>query len=244
MTWVRYIVETAKMNYLVGFSDFFALNEDSKFSQEGFFPASDNFQKGRIPIYNSFKLSKFADTPPEAKVKDDSLVDAAKILLDMQTEGVIDEIIVTADIPTQGKSAPKYLVDELEVERKRIRDKILAPYGGRIEASDYPTTACEKCGATGKITQVETQDGEEVTVDIDCPNCQGKGMVREKPAEFSIFVDTEYKLIGIESMEGKTFLIGLPVSKKTKMRYKPELAEYYKTYILPRQVQEIEYQPY
>lgn len=222
------------MNFLKNFTDFFQLDESSDMPVVSLFPKG--FREGEIPVYNQFKLKNFPNSRPEAMLKPNQVVEACQILLRQQEDGVVDEVILTADVPTQGKNAPQYLLDELDVERKRLRNKILQRYGGRIEASDYPTIACEKCSGTGKV-----QMGEE---EIDCSACNGKGSIREEPQKTDIFVDVEYILTGVEAQDGNVFLTALPISKRDKIKRNPGLASYYKTFINPKQVLEIGFDPY
>lgn len=262
------------MNHLKNFSDFLFIKENEEESletpapqgdekkekknklwllpqrggnmpRETFFPLSPIFQEGEIPIYNSIKARK--GMRPEAQVKKKNIAEALEILLTLQGEGVVDEIRITADVPSQGKSAPKYLVDELEAERKRLRDKILSRYGGRIEASDYPETACDTCSSTGSVkVWAKNEKGEMVKTDIDkeCPDCKGTGIVREPPQKIDIFTDTEFLFTGIEKVNGVDCAIGIPVSKISKIKRDPALKSYYKTCIQPGQILEIEFDPY
>jgi hypothetical protein len=222
------------MNFLKNFADFFQLDESSAVATVSLFP--QGFREGEIPVYNQFKLKNFPNSRPEAMLKPSQVVEACQFLMSKQEEGVVDEIIVTADVPSQGKNAPQYLLDELETERKRLRTKILQRFGGRIEASDYPTVACEKCGGTGKV---QMQDQE-----IECSNCKGKGSIREEPQKTDIFIDVEYVLTGVEAVDGNVFLTALPISKKDKIKRNPGLKDYYKTFINPKQVLEIGFDPY
>jgi hypothetical protein len=222
------------MNFLKNFTDFFQLDEAAVAGSVTPFPMG--WREGEIPVYNQLKIKNFPSSRPEALLKPNQVIEACQILLRQQEEGVVDEILITADVPTQGKNAPQYLIDELTSERKRLRDKILSRFGGRIEASDYPTVACEKCQGTGKIMA----GGEE----IDCATCNGKGSIREEPQKTDIFVDVEYILSGVEAVDGNVFLTAFPFSKKDKIKRNPGLESYYKTFISPKQVLEISFDPY
>ena len=222
------------MNFLKNFTDFFHLDETALAGSVTPFP--QGWREGEIPVYNQLKIKNYPSSRPEALLKPNQVIEACQILLKQQEDGVVDEILITADVPTQGKNAPQYLIDELTAERKRLRDKILSRFGGRIEASDYPTIACEKCNGSGKVM---SQGGE-----VDCSACNGKGSLREEPQKTDIFVDVEYILTGIEAVDGNVFLIALPLSKKDKIKRNSSLESYYKTYISPKQVLEISFDPY
>lgn len=224
------------MNHLQSFSDFLSLNEGEFVKRMTFFPPEFN-SEGGIPIYNALKFQNNPGMRPEITVNRGKIIDSLLILLEKQEEGVVDEILLTADVPSQGKAAPQYLVDELTAERKRLRDKILSRFGGRIEAKDYPEIACEKCKSSGLVTQ---EDGQEVT----CPSCNGKGVIREAPQEINLFIDTEYILTGIENKNGENCAVALPLSKKVKISKNPNLADYYKTYITSKQILEVFFEPY
>jgi hypothetical protein len=222
------------MKNLRRFSDFLSLLEGISIRRISVFdnPSHD----GTIPIYNEVKFRMNPKSRPEGYAEKDTVIEAISSLLEKMSLGTIEEIRVTAEIPSQGKDAPKYLVDEIAAEKKRLRDKILDRYGGRIEASDYASVACNNCNSTGKI---ESESGESI-----CSTCKGKGEIREAPQVVNVFTDTEFIIKGIEKVMGKDVAVGIPLSKKKLIIRNPSLEDHYKTYIQPKQIVEIFFDPY
>lgn len=57
----------------------------------------------------------------------------------------------------------------------------------------------------------------------------------------NLFVDSEYIVTGITSLDGVDFVIGLPASKKKEAFASPKSVAYFSTFIEPRQIEEVFY---
>lgn len=225
------------MNFILGFEDFSSLSEAEGFPEGGiarttFFPPG--FTEGHIPVINSFKATKFPNVRPEAMVTSDQVIEALKILLDEQETGAIEEVKVAADL--EGKNRPDWMKSSIQGEKDFKRQRLLQRFGGRIEASDYPMEVCNKCGGSGII---EDSAGEET-----CPECQGKGEIREEPEKASPWVEVEFHVHGFEMKDGQEYIVAAPASKHQLIERNPDLMDYYKTFINPKLVTEIEFTPY
>jgi len=67
----------------------------------------------RIPLYNQNKIAK-----PEIKLSRNEVFDEIRSLLLKKEKGLISEVNVVADVPTQGKRAPEYVKDIINRERE------------------------------------------------------------------------------------------------------------------------------
>ena len=102
------------------------------------FNSSDLLEEGMIPVYDEVLSAKDPMAPPEMSIKITQIVETIENLLERKANGEIQNVIVLADVPTQGKNAPQYIRDEMEVERQRLAKRKRAIYGSRIERADRP----------------------------------------------------------------------------------------------------------
>ncbi len=102
------------------------------------FLVKENEVKGGIPIYNETVFMQSNNTKPAMMVKAPELVSTITRLLEDQERGDIEKIIVIAEIPTQGKNAPQYVRDDVQIERDRMAKRKYALYGSRVERADRP----------------------------------------------------------------------------------------------------------
>ena len=115
--------------------------------------------------------------------------------------GEIQEVLVIAEIPTQGKGAPDYIKDIIAQERERIARKYKAQRG------------------------IDIDDDKEGDFDFD---------VDRFGNQRSIFFDSEFIVDRIDIIDGKEYIIGIPVSLKDKG---------YEAKIAPIKVEEIYFTP-
>ena len=97
--------------------------------------------------------------------------------------GEIQEVLVIAEVPTQGKGAPDYIKDIIAQERERIARKYKAQRG------------------------IDIDDDREGDFDFD---------VDRFGNQRSIFFDSEVIVDRIDVIDGKEYIIGIPVSLKDK----------------------------
>jgi hypothetical protein len=115
--------------------------------------------------------------------------------------GDIEEIVVIAEVPTQGKGAPDYVKDIIAQERERIARKIKAQRG------------------------IDIDDDREGDFDFD---------VDRFGNQRTIYFDSEFIVDRVETIDGKEFVIGIPVSLKDKG---------YEAKIAPIKIEEIYFTP-
>jgi hypothetical protein len=102
------------------------------------FSPSNLLEEGSIPVYDEDQAAKDPMALPEMSVKTTQIVETVENLLERKADGEIQNVIVLADIPTQGKNAPQYIRDEMELERQRLAKRKRAIHGSRIERADRP----------------------------------------------------------------------------------------------------------
>ena len=100
------------------------------------FESYEGLDEAGIPVYNADDFRRSPSNDPEDEVSTTKIFSYITDLLDQQKNGQIEEISMTVDIPTQGKKAPKHILDTLDVERKRIEKEQYAIRGSRVEAVD------------------------------------------------------------------------------------------------------------
>jgi hypothetical protein len=100
------------------------------------FESYEELDEAGIPVYNADDFRRSPSSDPEDEVSATKIFSYISDLLDQQKTGQIDEISMTVDIPTQGKKAPKHIIDTLDAERKRIEREQYAIRGSRVEAAD------------------------------------------------------------------------------------------------------------
>jgi hypothetical protein len=105
---------------------------------ESYSPVNEFEVKGGIPVYNEPEFVKNPRMKPAMIVKTPELISVVDKFVQDQENGEISLVTVVADIPTQGKRVPAYVVDELAAERKRMAARKAAIYGSRTERADRP----------------------------------------------------------------------------------------------------------
>lgn len=101
----------------------------------------NNIKESSIPLYKNNNIFK-----PEKTVKKTEILFTIKKLLEQQEEGIIKEINVVAEIPTQGKNAPEYLEDVYNEMERYYNEKYKDAYdpetgiymGNRYKNPDEP----------------------------------------------------------------------------------------------------------
>ena len=136
-----------------------------------------------IPVFNELEFKKNINVKPEMNVKYSEVAATLKDLLKKKEMGEIQEVLVIAEIPTQGKGAPDYIKDIIAQERERIARKYKAQRG------------------------IDIDDDKEGDFDFD---------VDRFGNQRSIFFDSEFIVDRIDIIDGKEYIIGIPVSLKDK----------------------------
>ena len=154
-----------------------------------------------IPVFNEFEFKKNINVKPEMNVKYSEVAATLRDLLKKKEMGEIQEVLVIAEIPTQGKGAPDYIKDIIAQERERIARKYKAQRG------------------------IDIDDDKEGDFDFD---------VDRFGNQRSIFFDSEFIVDRIDIIDGKGYIIGIPVSLKDKG---------YEAKIAPIKVEEIYFTP-
>jgi hypothetical protein len=136
-----------------------------------------------IPVFNELEFKKNINVKPEMNVKYSEVAATLKDLLKKKEMGEIQEVLVIAEVPTQGKGAPDYIKDIIAQERERIARKYKAQRG------------------------IDIDDDREADFDFD---------VDRFGNQRSIFFDSEFIVDRIDVIDGKEYIIGIPVSLKDK----------------------------
>ncbi len=136
-----------------------------------------------IPVFNELEFKKNINVKPEMNVKYSEVAATLKDLLKKKEMGEIQEVLVIAEVPTQGKGAPDYIKDIIAQERERIARKYKAQRG------------------------IDIDDDREGDFDFD---------VDRFGNQRSIFFDSEFIVDRIDVIDGKEYIIGIPVSLKDK----------------------------
>jgi hypothetical protein len=154
-----------------------------------------------IPVFNELEFKKNINVKPEMNVKYSEVAATLRDLLKKKEMGEIQEVLVIAEIPTQGKGAPDYIKDIIAQERERIARKYKSQRG------------------------IDIDDDREGDFDFD---------VDRFGNQRSIFFDSEFIVDRIDIIDGKEYIIGIPVSLKDKG---------YEAKIAPIKVEEIYFTP-
>jgi hypothetical protein len=154
-----------------------------------------------IPVFNELEFKKNINVKPEMNIKYSEVASTLRDLLKKKEMGEIQEVLVIAEIPTQGKGAPDYIKDIIAQERERIARKYKAQRG------------------------IDIDDDREGDFDFD---------VDRFGNQRSIFFDSEFIVDRIDIIDGKEYIIGIPVSLKDKG---------YEAKIAPIKVEEIYFTP-
>jgi hypothetical protein len=147
------------------------------------------------------EFKKNINVKPEMNIKYSEVASTLRDLLKKKEMGEIQEVLVIAEIPTQGKGAPDYIKDIIAQERERIARKYKAQRG------------------------IDIDDDREGDFDFD---------VDRFGNQRSIFFDSEFIVDRIDIIDGKEYIIGIPVSLKDKG---------YEAKIAPIKVEEIYFTP-
>ena len=105
---------------------------------ESYSPTNEAEIKGGIPVYNETEFTKNPRMEPAMIIKKPEIISVVDKFIKDQESGKIESVNVVADIPTQGKRVPPYVIDELAAERKRMAKRKADIYGSRTERSDRP----------------------------------------------------------------------------------------------------------
>lgn len=99
---------------------------------ENYNPVSES-DGGAIPIYNELEFKKNIRTKPVKNIMYSAVPTELREMLKMKEMGEIQEIVIIADVPTQGKGAPDYVRDIIKQERERLAKRYKALRGQDIE---------------------------------------------------------------------------------------------------------------
>lgn len=154
-----------------------------------------------IPVYNEIEFEKNINVKPEMNIKYSEVAATLKDLLKKKELGEITQVVVIAEVPTQGKGAPDYVKDIIAQERERIARKVKSQRG----------------------IDIDDEKGEEFDFDVDRFGNQR-----------TIYFDSEFIVDRIDVIDGKEFVIGIPVSLKEKG---------YEAKIAPIKIEEIYFTP-
>ncbi len=168
---------------------------------EDYSPEVSESTYSAIPVFNELEFKRNINVKPEMNVKYSEVASTLKDLLKKKEMGQIQEVLVIAEVPTQGKGAPDYIKDIIAQERERIARKYKAQRG------------------------IDIDDDREGDFDFD---------VDRFGNQRSIFFDSEFIVDRIDVIDGKEYIIGIPVSLKDKG---------FEAKIAPIKVEEIYYTP-
>ena len=101
-------------------------------------PVEEAEIKGGVPVYNETEYKKNTSARPAMLIKVPEIVSVVNKFIVDQESGGIKKITVMADIPSQGKNAPKYILDDAAAERERQLQRKRIMYGSRSERADRP----------------------------------------------------------------------------------------------------------
>ena len=206
---------------------------------------------GGIPVFNENN----PNFEPEFEVKPKMVISTIQDLLSKVESGDYDEVSVVADIPQSGKNAPEYVKEIVAKERERMKEKEYKLYGSRIERPEmepgleYPESGTWDAASLEKealkyrnradfkkFSPIAYKTAEEMKIlDQVC-----RGMVDN---EKTIFIDSDYKVIGIAKEGGEDIVLGIPRSFVTRVERDSSLQIKYTTKITVPQIIEIEYVP-
>ena len=105
---------------------------------DSYSPTNEAEIKAGIPVYNETEFVKNPRMEPAMIIKKPEIISVVDKFIKDQESGKIQSVNVVADIPTQGKRVPQYVVDELAEERKRMAKRKAEIYGSRSERADRP----------------------------------------------------------------------------------------------------------
>jgi aminoglycoside phosphotransferase family enzyme len=105
---------------------------------DSYSPMEEAEIKGGVPVYNEDEFNKNTNAKPAMVIKVPEIISVVNKFITDQEKGEIEKIVVLAEIPSQGKNAPKYVLDDAAAERERQIQRKTAMYGSRTERSDRP----------------------------------------------------------------------------------------------------------
>lgn len=105
---------------------------------DSYSPMEEAEVKGGVPVYNEDEFNKNSNAKPAMVIKVPEITSVVNKFIEDQEKGEIEKIVVLAEIPSQGKNAPKYVLDDAAAERERQLQRKTAMYGSRTERSDRP----------------------------------------------------------------------------------------------------------
>ena len=105
---------------------------------DSYSPMDEAEVKAGVPVYNEDEFNKNTSAKPAMVVKVPEIISVLNKFIADQESGEIEKIVVLAEIPSQGKNAPKYVLDDAAAERERQIQRKTAIYGSRTERSDTP----------------------------------------------------------------------------------------------------------
>lgn len=105
---------------------------------DSYSPMEEAEIKGGVPVYNEDEYNKNTSARPAMLIKVPEIISVVNKFIDDQESGDIEKITVLAEIPSQGKNAPKYVLDDAAAERERQLQRKRLMYGSRSERDDRP----------------------------------------------------------------------------------------------------------
>lgn len=105
---------------------------------DSYSPIEEAEVKAGVPVYNDEEFSRNTSARPAMIIKVPEIKSVINKFIEDQEKKKIEKIVVLAEIPSQGKNAPKYVLDDAAAERERQIQRKTAMYGSRTERSDRP----------------------------------------------------------------------------------------------------------
>lgn len=90
------------------------------------------YEASLIPVYNSVDFERNPSGRPESSHRANEVVPVIEDLIGRMEIGDVSKITVIADIPSQGKRAPQYARDVIEMEKRRIAQRMAKERGKEI----------------------------------------------------------------------------------------------------------------
>lgn len=90
------------------------------------------YEASLIPVYNSKEFERNPSIKPESSHRANEIVSGIQNLIDRMEMGEVATISVIADIPSQGKRTPKYAKDIIDMEKRRIAERMAKERGKEI----------------------------------------------------------------------------------------------------------------
>jgi len=94
--------------------------------------------KSGTPVYDDVIFNKNINAKPAMVLKPAEILPVVGKMLEDKENGMLEKVYVLAEISSQGKNAPKYVLDDAAEERERQLQRKRIMYGSRTERDDRP----------------------------------------------------------------------------------------------------------